>query len=233
VSSSPDGRPRAAAVVVAGGAGRRVGGELPKQFLEVGGVPILLRATLPFLGHPAVRSVIVVLPAEYASTPPPWLDRRDLVLVAGGAERSDSVRNGLLAVPPDVETVLIHDGARPFVSRAVIDRVLGAAAHGPAIAAIPAADTIKEVDASRRIVGTPDRARLWQAQTPQGFPRDLLLEAHRRARVEAAPATDDAALLERMGVAVHVVEGAPENIKITRPVDLVFAEALAAHLAPG
>jgi 2-C-methyl-D-erythritol 4-phosphate cytidylyltransferase len=233
VSSSPDATPRAAAVIVAGGAGRRVGGEVAKQFLEVRGIPILQRAIIPFLEHPGIGPVIVVLPPGDVLRQPQWLRELAVGVVAGGAERSDSVWNGLRALPDDADPVLIHDGARPFVSREIIDRILAAAQKGPAIAAIPVSDTIKEVDAERRIVATPERARLWQAQTPQGFPRALLIAAHGRARSEGRAATDDAVLVEHLGAHVAIVEGSAENIKITRPVDLIFAEALAAQGVQG
>jgi 2-C-methyl-D-erythritol 4-phosphate cytidylyltransferase len=223
----------AAAVVVAGGTGRRLGGEVAKQYLEIDGKPVLQRAITPFLEHPAFGCVAVVLPPEDAADPPRWLRDLGVVIVPGGAERSDSVWNGLRALPPDLDPVLIHDGARPFVSRQVIDRVLEAARSGPAIAAIRVADTIKEVDADGRIVTTPDRTRLWQAQTPQGFPRSVIITAHQRARAERVPATDDAMLVERLGEPVRVVEGAAVNLKITRPADLAIARALASHLDSG
>jgi 2-C-methyl-D-erythritol 4-phosphate cytidylyltransferase len=233
VSSSPDAAPRAAAVIVAGGAGRRMGGEVAKQFLEVRGVPILQRAITPFLEHPGIGPVVVVLPPDDVLRQPQWLRALEVSVLAGGAERSDSVWNGLRALPDDADPVLIHDGARPFVSREIIDRVLAATRTGPAIAAIPVSDTIKEVDAERRIVATPERARLWQAQTPQGFPRALLIAAHQRARAEGRAATDDAVLVEYLGARIAIVEGSAENIKITRPVDLIFAEALAAQGVQG
>lgn len=223
----------AGVVVVAGGSGRRVGGAVAKQFLAVGGEPLLLRALRPFLRHPGIGSVVVVLPPEVEAEPPPWLRDLEVRIAAGGAERSDSVWNGIQALPAEADPVLIHDGARPFVSADIIERVLAGARHGPTIAAIAVADTIKEVSAEGWIEGTPDRARLWQAQTPQGFPRRTIVEAHRRARAEGVPATDDAALVERLGQRVRVVQGAAENIKITRPADLVFAEALAAYLGAG
>jgi 2-C-methyl-D-erythritol 4-phosphate cytidylyltransferase len=225
----------AAAVIVAAGSGSRMGAAAggPKQYVELEGEPILLRALRPFLDHPAIDATIVVLPPADLRAPPAWLLARPVVLVAGGAERGDSVWNGLRHVPPECGAVLIHDGARPFVTAALIERVLERAWEGGAVAAIPVTDTIKEVDAGRRIVATPDRARLWQAQTPQGFPRAALLAIYERAREEGMLATDDAALCERFGLPVHIVEGDPENIKITRPLDLVLAGALARGLPPG
>lgn len=227
---------RAAAVIAAGGSGRRVGGYVAKQFLVLAGEPVLLRTLRVFLGHPAMESIVVALPPEAAASPPSWLADLDarIRLVAGGAERGDSVAAGLEAVPEDCDVVLIHDAARPLVTRGVLDRVIAAAARGVgAVAAVPVADTIKEVDAARRIVGTPDRRRLWQAQTPQAFPRALVLDAYRRAAAEGIAATDDAALVERFGGAVEVVEGSTENLKITRPADVVLAEAILARRGRG
>jgi 2-C-methyl-D-erythritol 4-phosphate cytidylyltransferase len=216
-------------VIVAGGSGRRVGGSVRKQYLLVGGEPVLLRAVRPFLHHPQIHPVVVVLPPDDAQAPPPWLAGLGVRIVAGGAERGDSVRNGLAALGDDVALVLVHDGARPFVSRDVIDRVLAAAPTG-AIAAVPVTDTIKQVDEEGTITGTPDRAGLWQAQTPQGFPRAGLLRAYDRARDDGVAATDDAALFERYEGPVRVVMGSYRNLKVTRPADLPVAEALA--LAP-
>lgn len=228
--SSAEPRPRAAAVVVAGGSGRRMGGGVRKQYMEVGGEPILLRAVRAFVAHPGIGAVVVVLPPEDAASPPAWLLEPGVTIVAGGEERGDSVWNGLLATPEDAETVLVHDGARPFVTAEVIGRVLEAARSGATLAALPVTDTLKEVAADGTVVATPDRARFWQAQTPQGFPRAVILEAHRRARAEGVRATDDAALCERYGIPVRVVEGAADNLKVTRPADLAVAEALARRL---
>lgn len=207
-----------------------MGTGIRKQYLEVAGEPVLLRALRPFLRHPGVGCVVVVVPPVDAASPPAWLTETGARVVPGGEERGDSVWNGLLATPEDAPVVLVHDGARPFVHAEVITRVLEAARRGAAIAAVPVSDTIKEVDADGTIRATPDRSRLWAAQTPQGFPRALLVDAYARARTEGVRATDDAALCERYGIPVRVVEGAPENLKITRPVDLALAEALARRL---
>lgn len=215
---------RAAAVVVAGGSGTRFGGPLRKQYLEIGGEPVLLRAVRPFLHHPRIASVVVVLPPDDVAHPPAWLAGLPLTVVGGGAERGDSVFNGLAAVDEDIDRVLVHDGARPFVSADVIDRVLGA--EGGAIAAVPVTDTIQQVDADGVITSTPDRSTLWQAQTPQGFPRAALLDAYRRARADGITLTDDAAVFARYAGPVRVVPGSPRNLKVTRPEDLPIAEAL-------
>jgi len=222
--SSPE--PRAAAIVVAGGAGTRLGGEVRKQYLHLAGVPVLLRALGAFVYHPAIAQVVAVLPADDAADPPAWLTELGVTITPGGAERGDSVWNGLACVREDLDCVLIHDGARPLVTRGVIDRVLAASVEGGAIAAVPVTDTIKSVDAEGRVTGTPDRAALWQAQTPQGFPRQRLMDAYRRAREEGVVATDDAAVFERYGGVVRVVPGAADNLKVTRPGDLEVAEAL-------
>lgn len=227
-SSSAEGG-RAAAVIVAGGAGTRFGGPVRKQYLAIGGEPVLLRAIRPFLHHPRIASVAVVLPPDDVAGPPGWLAELPVRIVAGGAERGDSVRNGLLATPDDAAAVLIHDGARPFVSADIIDRVLDACADGGAIAAVPVTDTIQQVDAAGVIIHTPDRSTLWQAQTPQGFPRAGIVAAYRRAAEEHVAATDDAGLYARFIGPVRVVMGAYENLKVTRPDDLPVAELIAAR----
>jgi 2-C-methyl-D-erythritol 4-phosphate cytidylyltransferase len=221
----------AAAVVVAGGSGTRLGGAVRKQYLDLGGQPVLLRAVRAFVEHPGIATVVVVLPPDDAADPPGWLGALGVHIVPGGAERGDSVWNGLAALPEGIARVLVHDGARPLVTRDVIDRVLDACGDAGAIAAVPVVDTIKSVDGDRWITGTPDRAALWQAQTPQGFPRAALVDAYRRARADGALATDDAAIFERAGGRVRVVPGAPENLKVTRPGDLEIAEVLLRRLS--
>jgi len=216
-------------VIVAGGSGRRIGGPVRKQYLEIDGIPVLLRAVIPFLTDPRIHQVVVVLPPDDVEAPPSWLASLPVRIVAGGGERGDSVRNGLAAVEEEIDFVLVHDGARPFASPGVIERVLDAAPHA-VIAAVPVTDTIKQVDADGTIAGTPDRARLWHAQTPQGFPRAGLVRAYERAREDGAAATDDAALYERYVGPVRVVAGSYRNLKVTRPADMTVAEALA--LAP-
>lgn len=220
--------PRVAVVVPAGGAGRRMGG-VRKQYIELAGEPLLLHTLRPFLAHPAVEWVVVALPAEDVPRPPAWLVDLDprVRWVAGGEERGDSVRQALEAVPEEADVVLVHDAARPLVTREVIDRAIVAASRGVgAVAAVPVTDTIKEVDAEGRIVATPERSRLWRAQTPQAFPRAMIVDAYHRAAADGLRATDDAALVERYGGTVVVVEGAPENLKVTGPLDLVVTEAL-------
>lgn len=218
---------RAGAIIVAGGAGLRFGGTVRKQFREVAGVPLLLRAVRAFVGHPDIGAVVVVLPPDAAADPPEWLSALEVAIVPGGAERNDSVRAGLAALPAAADPVLIHDGARPLVSAELVARVCAAARAGTAaIAAVPATDTLKEVDDAGCVLRTLDRARIWHAQTPQGFPRATIDRVHRLASAAGVRATDDAALCERFGEPVRVVRGSPENLKVTHPSELVLAEAL-------
>ena len=219
---------RAGVVVPAGGQGRRMGGRA-KPFLEVGGEPVLARALRPFLVQPEVVAIAVALPAALAAAPPPWLLALDVRIrvVAGGAERGDSVLRGLSALPDDLDVIAVHDAARPLVSAAVVARALAAAAEGRSVVvAVPVTDTIKEVDEGGRIVGTPDRRRLWAAQTPQAFPASVLREAYRQAAEAGVLATDDGALVARFGGTVVVLEGEPSNLKITTEADVAVAEAL-------
>lgn len=228
-------------MLVAAGQGTRAGGEMPKQYRMIGGVPMLLRALRPFARHPEVEAVVLVLPPDDATSPPEWLAPHAsemLRFVAGGAERIDSVAAGLAALPPACTLVLVHDAARPFVERATIDAVIGAVRDGAAaLAAVPLEDTLKEADQAEPalVARTIPRQRLWRAQTPQGFPRELLERAHREARSvgAAGTATDDAMLVERLGAPVRLVLGSPRNIKVTTPHDLALADLLAGAEGPG
>jgi 2-C-methyl-D-erythritol 4-phosphate cytidylyltransferase len=220
----------AGVVIVAAGAGVRAGPGEPKQFRPILGVPMLLRALRPFTSHPDVAQVVVTLPDIYVERPPEWLAKlrgERLALVAGGETRARSVRAGLAALPDDVTVVLVHDAARPFVSRTTIDAVLALARTGiGAVAALPVSDTLKEVNKTR-IVGTVPRERLWRAQTPQGFPRDMLRQAYARLGGGDNAPTDDASLCEQAGFPVEVVLDGPENVKVTTADDFRVAEALA------
>jgi 2-C-methyl-D-erythritol 4-phosphate cytidylyltransferase len=223
------------AIVVAAGSGSRIGG-VPKQYRLLAGVPMVLRALRPFTSHREVAQVVLVLPPGEAARPPAFLislASESLTLVDGGRERGESVAAGLDALSGDCAVVLVHDAARPFVEPAVIDAVIREVRTGvAAVAAVPVTDTIKEVatDDDRRIARTVPRERLWRAQTPQGFSRALLIEAHERARRAGIAATDDAGLVERLGATVVVVPDSPRNVKITTPEDLAWAEAWAARI---
>ena len=196
-----------------------------KPFLALRGEPLLQHALRPFLSHPAVTALRVALSPEDASDCPVWLRDLDprLALVAGGNSRAASVRAALEALP-DVDVVLVHDAARPLVTHAIIDRCIGAVGTGRgAVAGWPASDTLKEVDDDGRVLATPDRSRIWHAQTPQAFPAELLRRAY--AAWDGREVTDDGALVEMAGGTVVMVEGSTTNLKVTRPEDLAVAEA--------
>jgi 2-C-methyl-D-erythritol 4-phosphate cytidylyltransferase/2-C-methyl-D-erythritol 2,4-cyclodiphosphate synthase len=212
------------AIIAAAGSGRRLGAGVPKQLLEVGGTTILERSVGAFATHPRVGEVVVSLPAELAADPPRWLGALGprVRVVAGGERRQDSVANAFDAIAADAEIVLVHDAARPFVTPDVISRAIdAAAAHGAAIAAIGAHDTVKRVEGTA-IVETLPRESIHLAQTPQAFRRRVLQDAVTLGR-SGVIATDEAALAERAGYQVHVIEGDPANVKITTNHDLEAA----------
>jgi len=235
VSSRGGSRPDVGVVVVAAGAGVRAGppADEPKQFRSILGVPMLLRALRPFTSHPDVALVVIAVPARVAARPPEWLATlvgERLALVAGGASRAQSVRAGLAALPAGAGVVLVHDGARPFVSRETIDAVIAKARAGVgAVAAVPVSDTVKEVVEGSRITKTVSRERLWRAQTPQGFPRDMIERAY-ALLANGDAASDDATLCERAGLPVEVVPDTAYNFKVTTADDFRIAEALARDL---
>lgn len=217
-------------VIVAAGSSSRTGGEELKQFTWVAGKPMLLHSLQRFQERADVAMVVCVVPTRYAGDPPPWIFQSDserLLLSVGGRTRADSVRNGLADLPAECRIVLVHDAARPLVPMPVIDRVVHEVRHGiSAIAALPVVDTLKQVDADGNIVGTVPRDALWRAQTPQGFPREILLRAHRAALDGEYEATDDAGLVERIGEPVRVVRGSERALKVTEAADFARAEAL-------
>ena len=213
-------------VVPAAGSGQRMGG-MAKPFLELCGEPILMRALRPFLDHPGVREVVVSLPPAQAESPPVWLIEADgrVRVVAGGETRHDSVWAGLQALSDALDVAVVHDGARPLVSPDVVGRCIALAGSGVgAVAGVPVVDTMKEVEDDGHVAATPDRSRLWHAQTPQAFPLDMIMDAYRRTFTEGLPATDDAMLVERVGGRVVMVESSADNLKITQPEDLEMAE---------
>lgn len=209
-------------------------GGVRKPFLELAGEPLLLHALRPFLLEPRVVRIAVALPAEVVAAPPPWLlglgER--LTVVPGGTTRSQSVRAGLAALPADLDAIAVHDAARPLVSAKVVSTCFDLALAGSgAVAGCPAVDTLKRVDARGRVVETPDRSVMWQAQTPQAFPAEVLRRAYADASAEA---TDDAALVERTspGVTITMVDAGATNLKVTRPEDVAIAEAILRGRAP-
>ncbi|HZS59425.1 MAG TPA: 2-C-methyl-D-erythritol 4-phosphate cytidylyltransferase [Gemmatimonadaceae bacterium] len=222
--------PDVGVVIVAAGTGSRVGGAELKQFRWVAGKPMLLHSVQGFQARADVAMVVCVLPRSVIGDPPPWLFQSDgerLLLSVGGATRQDSVANGLEDLPANVGVIVIHDAARPLVPDSVITRVIAEARNGrSAIAALPVVDTLKEVDAEGRIIRTVPRERLWRAQTPQAFPRHVLVRAHAEARARGLKATDDAALCEALGIPVMVVRGSEQAMKVTEEPDFARADAL-------
>ena len=217
-------------VIPAAGAGLRAGGGEPKQFRHIGGVPLLLRTIRPFARHPQVSEIVVALPERHAVDPPAWIRPvlgKRLSVTAGGMTRAESVALGLAALSSNCEFVLVHDAARPFVSRELIDRVIEALTPtAGAIAAIPAADTLKLIDPeSMTVLSTVDRKDLWRAQTPQGFPRDAL-ERAMGTHMDRISGTDEAGFAEAAGIEVRIVPGSSCNLKITTAEDFLIAEAV-------
>ncbi|HEX4931877.1 MAG TPA: 2-C-methyl-D-erythritol 4-phosphate cytidylyltransferase, partial [Gemmatimonadaceae bacterium] len=203
-----------------------------KQFRWVAGKPMLLHSIQAFHRRDDVAQVVAVLPRSVAGDPPPWIFQCDvdrLLVSVGGAQRGDSVWSGIEDLEEEVEIVVVHDAARPLVTDATIDAVIAQARKGTgAIAALPVVDTLKEVADDGRIVRTVDRTRLWRAQTPQAFPRDMLERAHLDARRAGISATDDAALCERLDLPVVVVQGSERAMKVTEERDFARADAIAA-----
>ncbi|HET9947753.1 MAG TPA: 2-C-methyl-D-erythritol 4-phosphate cytidylyltransferase [Longimicrobiales bacterium] len=227
--SRPPHELRVGVAVPAAGSGARMGGAR-KPFLELAGEPLLLHALRPFLAEPRVVAVVVALAPPDADAPPPWLVGLDprVRVVAGGATRTESVRRALAGLSAELDVIAVHDAARPLVTPEVVSACIALAASGVgAVAGCPAVDTVKRVDAEGVVIGTPDRAALWQAQTPQVFPAGALRDAY---AVEAAEGTDDAALVERArpGFPIRMVDAGPANLKVTRPEDVPVAEALLA-----
>lgn len=219
-------------VIVAAGKGTRLQSELPKPFLSVAGKPILVHTLRRFVPIEAVRRIVVVVAAEREAlcqevlhTHGPW--PQPMTVVHGGAERQDSVRNGLAALEPQCEIVVIHDAARPFISVEAIQCSINAAAEvGSAVVATPVRDTIKRADAQHTIRETVSRHNLWLAQTPQTFQVEVIRAAHRWAQQRDIAGTDDATLVEQMGRPVRIVPGGALNFKITTPDDLALAQAV-------
>jgi len=229
---------KVAAIVVAAGQGSRMGAGLSKVFLPLAGVPMLVLTLRALLAAEQIAEVVVVVARDNVSGWLRLLDQWGPWRIApkhavGGAERQDSVAAGLAALADDTEIVAVHDGARPFVPVACVNAALAAAAAaGAAVVAVPSRDTVKLVDERGLVVETLARDRIWLAQTPQVFRADLLREAHARAAREGVTATDDAALVERLGRRVRIVPGDPANLKITTPEDLRWAEWYLRSRAP-
>jgi 2-C-methyl-D-erythritol 4-phosphate cytidylyltransferase len=217
--------PAVCVVIVAAGRSSRMGG-VDKTFAPLLGAPLIAHTVERFETHPGVGEIALVLAEESVgrgrelASSRGW--RKVTQVCAGGERRQDSVYNGLAALSP-CDLVMVHDGARPCLDAAMLERGIEAAIrHGAAVAGMPVKDTIKRVSPELLIEETPERARLWQAQTPQVFRYDLLLEAHRACQADV---TDDAAMVESLGHPVRMFEGSYENIKVTTAGDLTIAEA--------
>lgn len=222
---------RVAAIVPAAGRGERLGPGAPKALRELAGTPMLVFAVKALAASPLVDSVIVAAPAENVEDVRSLLSGpefgAEVTVVAGGETRPESVARALISLPDDVDVVLVHDAARPLVPVEVVTSVASSVREGHAavIPVVPVVDTVKSVDAEGRITGTVPREGLRATQTPQGFDRGLLQRAH--AEVDDA-VTDDAGMVESLGIAVHAVPGHEESFKVTRPIDIVLAEAVIA-----
>ncbi|WP_271680764.1 2-C-methyl-D-erythritol 4-phosphate cytidylyltransferase [Thermomonas mangrovi] len=226
------------ALVPAAGSGRRFGGEVPKQYLQAAGKPLLRHALEALLAHPGIDGAVVAL-ADGDARWPGWttLHGKPVLACRGGAERADSVLAALAALPAGVADdalVLVHDAARPNLQAADIGALLEAAAAHPdgAILAAPVRDTLKRADAGGRILATEPRQALWRALTPQAFRRDLLLRALQAARDAGLVATDEAMAVERLGCRPRLVEGREDNLKVTTPADLALADFLLSRRSP-
>ncbi|GGV53778.1 2-C-methyl-D-erythritol 4-phosphate cytidylyltransferase [Streptomyces longisporoflavus] len=233
---------RTAVVIPAAGRGVRLGPGAPKALRALNGTPMLIHAVRAMAASRAVSLVVVVAPPEGAAEVKTLLadhalpERTDFLVVPGGATRQESVKLGLDALPEGIGVVLVHDAARPLVPVDTVDGVIEAVREGaPAVVpALPLADTVKQVEpagpdkpgAPEPVVATPERARLRAVQTPQGFDRDTLVRAHATVTDNV---TDDASMVEQLGLQVVVVPGHEEAFKVTRPLDLVLAEAVLAR----
>ncbi|MCM3146130.1 MULTISPECIES: 2-C-methyl-D-erythritol 4-phosphate cytidylyltransferase [Brevibacillus] len=216
-------------VIVAAGSGKRMGGQRNKLWLPLAGEPILAHTVRLFATHPDIDEVVLVVSEADHAEVMAWISAEKLAVVVtlGGAERQDSVRNGLASLSANCDYVLVHDAARPFVTRKQISDMIKQVQQDQAtIMAVPVKDTIKVVGANGLVESTPARESLWAIQTPQAFRMSLLREAHQAAEAAGKLGTDDAMLVEWLGHPVSIMQGSYENIKITTPDDLWFGEEI-------
>lgn len=220
------------AIIVAGGYGKRMGMDRAKQYLLLGGVPILVHTVRTFDCAQSIDRVIVVVPendVEYVKETivAGYELKKVSHIVAGGRERQDSVQSGLAHVGDDAKIVVIHDGVRPLITGSLIDAIVFHARKNSAVTlGVPVKDTVKSVDDGGVVQETLERGSLWLVQTPQAFKKDILERAHMKARNENHYGTDDASLVERLNIAVTMITGSYENIKITTQDDLEMGEFL-------
>ncbi|MBE9546607.1 MAG: 2-C-methyl-D-erythritol 4-phosphate cytidylyltransferase [Proteobacteria bacterium] len=223
---------KAVAIIPAGGSGKRMGNEISKQYLLLDGIPILVHTLRKFEKASVIDDVILVVPGDHIE-----YSRRMIVeeyhlskvrrVLAGGRERQDSVKNGLDAVGDDSGIVVIHDGVRPFVTEELINiSVHKALEDGAVVVGVPVSDTVKSVDGDGLIERTVDRESLWLTQTPQTFRSEVIKTAYRKACDDNFHGTDDASLVERIGIKVRIITGSRDNIKITTPEDIAVGEGI-------
>lgn len=231
-----------AAIIPAAGAGKRIGGAIPKPFLQIGGRPILAHTLDVFERCDSVDEVILVVGmADLQVCTEEVVDRYGFTkvrkIISGGKKRQDSVWEGLKAVEAGTEIVVIHDGVRPFIApKHLSESIERCRECGAVITAVPVKDTIKEAEDGADthhplVIGTLDRKRLWAIQTPQTFAFNLILRAYQHAMEAHITATDDAALVERLGHPVHILRGSYRNIKITTPEDLALGEMILSQIS--
>ena len=218
-------------IIAAGGIGSRMGTDCPKQFLQLREKPVIIYTLQKFNICDSIHEIVIVVPPDDIERSQKLVDRWQIQkvsqIVAGGKERQNSVENGLNALSDQTDIVLVHDAVRPFVPiQKIIDIIDAVRQYGTAILAVPEKCTIKEID-NGWIQKTVDRTNLWQAQTPQGVQKELLIKAFQSLKDKPIQVTDTVSLIERMGHPVKLVHGDPKNIKITTPEDLIFAEAIA------
>ncbi|OLN23137.1 2-C-methyl-D-erythritol 4-phosphate cytidylyltransferase [Domibacillus antri] len=219
-------------VIPAAGKGKRMKAGRNKLFLDLEGLPVIIHTLAVFESDPFCKGIVLSVHSDEQFEFEQLLSTHNIkkvhALAAGGQERQYSVYSGLKALPPETEIVLVHDGARPFITRDTIALLAESAREtGAAIAAVPVKDTIKQAD-SGKVSQTVDRANLWSVQTPQAFRTSVLLAAQQKAEDEQFLGTDESSLVERTGYPVQIVESDYDNIKLTTPEDLYFARAIIA-----
>ena len=220
------------AIVLAAGKGTRMNAGMNKQFMLINDRPLLAQTLAAFQSCNAIDSIILVAGREELKTCKEQIIDRygfDKVdkLVPGGSERQQSVYNGIMELEDDCSIVVIHDGARPILPEGIIERCIdGAEIYGAVSAGMPAKETIKILNEEGFVQYTPERGKVWVTQTPQAFKRDIIEKAHEMATIKGISGTDDAFLVECMGIKVKMLEGSYENIKITTPEDIILAEAI-------
>lgn len=219
------------AIIPAAGRGKRMGTDINKQFIEINKLPVLVHTLQVFAGSALVDDIIVVSTEEEIEICRQIVTKYNVPkishIVAGGSERQHSVYNGLICCSNDTEFVIIHDGARPLVTKDLIKTSIDSARlYGAVSVAVPVKDTVKKTNELGIVTETPDRHNLWLIQTPQAFKYDLIMSAHKWAQKENYVGTDDASLIEKMGHDVRLIRGSYENIKITTPEDILIAEVV-------